>query len=275
MVQYFHAYYNDDIKEKEVTNMPVLKVENLKKTYSSKNSKNRSKALNGISFEVGKGEFVGIMGPSGAGKSTLLNIIATIDEATSGSVVIGKQNINTINNEELAIFRREKLGFMFQDYNLLDTMTFRENIALPLVLAKENPEVIMKKVNEIASLLGIDKLLEKYPYEVSGGQRQRASAARAMISNPELILADEPTGALDSKSSSELLQCLTEMNERDKATILLVTHDAFTASYCKRIMFIKDGAIFTEIDRGRTRKEFFERILKILAILGGDNHDIL
>ncbi|MCR3757980.1 ABC transporter ATP-binding protein [Clostridium felsineum] len=255
--------------------MPVLKVENLKKTYSSKNSKNRSKALNGISFEVGKGEFVGIMGPSGAGKSTLLNIIATIDEATSGSVVIGKQNINTINNEELAIFRREKLGFMFQDYNLLDTMTFRENIALPLVLAKENPEVIMKKVNEIASLLGIDKLLEKYPYEVSGGQRQRASAARAMISNPELILADEPTGALDSKSSSELLQCLTEMNERDKATILLVTHDAFTASYCKRIMFIKDGAIFTEIDRGRTRKEFFERILKILAILGGDNHDIL
>ncbi|URZ08178.1 ABC transporter ATP-binding protein YxdL [Clostridium felsineum] len=275
MVQYFHAYYNDDIKEKEVTSMPVLKVENLKKTYSSKNSKNRSKALNGISFEVGKGEFVGIMGPSGAGKSTLLNIIATIDEATSGSVVIGKQNINTINNEELAIFRREKLGFMFQDYNLLDTMTFRENIALPLVLAKENPEVIMKKVNEIASLLGIDKLLEKYPYEVSGGQRQRASAARAMISNPELILADEPTGALDSKSSSELLQCLTEMNERDKATILLVTHDAFTASYCKRIMFIKDGAIFTEIDRGRTRKEFFERILKILAILGGDNHDIL
>ncbi|URZ14810.1 ABC transporter ATP-binding protein YxdL [Clostridium felsineum DSM 794] len=275
MVQYFHAYYNDDIKEKEVTNMPVLKVENLKKTYSSKNSKNRSKALNGISFEVGKGEFVGIMGPSGAGKSTLLNIIATIDESTSGSVVIGKQNINTINNEELAIFRREKLGFMFQDYNLLDTMTFRENIALPLVLAKENPEVIMKKVNEIASLLGIDKLLEKYPYEVSGGQRQRASAARAMISNPELILADEPTGALDSKSSSELLQCLTEMNERDKATILLVTHDAFTASYCKRIMFIKDGAIFTEIDRGRTRKEFFERILKILAILGGDNHDIL
>ncbi|WP_077852004.1 ABC transporter ATP-binding protein [Clostridium felsineum] len=255
--------------------MPVLKVENLKKTYSSKNSKNRSKALNGISFEVGKGEFVGIMGPSGAGKSTLLNIIATIDEATSGSVVIGKQNINTINNEELAIFQREKLGFMFQDYNLLDTMTFRENIALPLVLAKENPEVIMKKVNEIASLLGIYKLLEKYPYEVSGGQRQRASAARAMISNPELILADEPTGALDSKSSSELLQCLTEMNERDKATILLVTHDAFTASYCKRIMFIKDGAIFTEIDRGRTRKEFFERILKILAILGGDNHDIL
>ncbi|URZ03507.1 ABC transporter ATP-binding protein YxdL [Clostridium felsineum] len=275
MLQYFHAYYNDDIKEKEVTNMPVLKVENLKKTYSSKNSKNRSKALNGISFEVGKGEFVGIMGPSGAGKSTLLNIIATIDEATSGSVVIGKQNINTINNEELAIFQREKLGFMFQDYNLLDTMTFRENIALPLVLAKENPEVIMKKVNEIASLLGIYKLLEKYPYEVSGGQRQRASAARAMISNPELILADEPTGALDSKSSSELLQCLTEMNERDKATILLVTHDAFTASYCKRIMFIKDGAIFTEIDRGRTRKEFFERILKILAILGGDNHDIL
>ena len=255
--------------------MPVLKVENLKKTYSSKNGGNRSKALSGISFEVEKGEFVGIMGPSGAGKSTLLNIIATIDEATSGSVVIGKQNISMMNSEELAIFRREKLGFMFQDYNLLDTMTFHENIALPLILAKENPEVIVQKVKEIAGALGIDKLLGKYPYEVSGGQRQRAAAARAMISNPELILADEPTGALDSKSSSELLQCLTELNERNTATILLVTHDAFTASYCKRILFIKDGEIFTEIDRGGTRKEFFEQILKVLAILGGDNRELL
>lgn len=255
--------------------MPVLKVENLKKTYSSKNGGNISKALSGISFEVEKGEFVGIMGPSGAGKSTLLNIIATIDEATSGSAVIGKQNISMMNSEELAIFRREKLGFMFQDYNLLDTMTFHENIALPLILAKENPEVIVQKVKEMAGALGIDKLLGKYPYEVSGGQRQRAAAARAMISNPELILADEPTGALDSKSSSELLQCLTELNERNTATILLVTHDAFTASYCKRILFIKDGEIFTEIDRGGTRKEFFEQILKVLAILGGDNRELL
>ncbi len=255
--------------------MPVLKVENLKKTYSSKNGGNRSIALSGISFEVEKGEFVGIMGPSGAGKSTLLNVIATIDEATSGSVVIGKQNINMMNSEELAIFRREKLGFMFQDYNLLDTMTIRENIALPLVLAKVKPKMIVQKVEAIASALGIEKLLGKYPYEASGGQRQRASAARAMISNPELILADEPTGSLDSKSASELLQCLTELNERNTATILLVTHDAFTASYCKRILFIKDGAIFTEIDRGGTRKDFFEQILKVLAILGGDNRELL
>ncbi|MCB2338936.1 ABC transporter ATP-binding protein [Clostridium estertheticum] len=255
--------------------MPVLKVENLKKTYSSKNGGNRSKALNGISFEVEKGEFVGIMGPSGSGKSTLLNVIATIDEATSGSVIIGKQNINMMNSEELAIFRREKLGFIFQDYNLLDTMTLRENIALPLVLAKENPKIIAQRVEVIASALGIEELLEKYPYEVSGGQRQRASAARAMISNPELILADEPTGALDSKSSTELLQCLTDMNERNAVTILLVTHDAFTASYCKRILFIKDGTIFTEIDRGGSRKEFFDKILKVLAILGGDNRELL
>ncbi|MCB2308347.1 ABC transporter ATP-binding protein [Clostridium estertheticum] len=255
--------------------MPVLKVENLKKTYSSKNGGNRSKAINGISFGVEKGEFVGIMGPSGAGKSTLLNVIATIDEATSGSVIIGKQNINMMNSEELAIFRREKLGFIFQDYNLLDTMTFRENIALPLVLAKENPKMIAQRVEVIASALGIEKLLGKYPYEVSGGQRQRASAARAMISNPELILADEPTGALDSKSSTDLLQCLTEMNERNAVTILLVTHDAFTASYCKRILFIKDGAIFTEIDRSGGRKEFFDQILKVLAILGGDNRELL
>ncbi|MBU3156506.1 ABC transporter ATP-binding protein [Clostridium estertheticum] len=255
--------------------MPVLKVENLKKTYSSKNGGNRSKALNGISFEVEKGEFVGIMGPSGSGKSTLLNVIATIDEATSGSVIIGKQNINMMNSEELAIFRREKLGFIFQDYNLLDTMTLRENIALPLVLAKENPKIIAQRVEVIASALGIEELLGKYPYEVSGGQRQRASAARAMISNPELILADEPTGALDSKSSTELLQCLTDMNERNAVTILLVTHDAFTASYCKRILFIKDGTIFTEIDRGGSRKEFFDQILKVLAILGGDNRELL
>lgn len=255
--------------------MLVLKVNNLKKTYSSKNGGNRSKALNGISFEVQKGEFVGIMGPSGAGKSTLLNVISTIDNATSGDVLIGGQNLNGMNEEQLAVFRREKLGFIFQDYNLLDTMTFRENIALPLVLAKENPKDIMQKVDVIAKNLGIDDLLGKYPYEVSGGQRQRASAARAIITNPELVLADEPTGALDSKSSANLLQCLSDLNEKNKATILLVTHDAFTASYCRRILFIKDGSIFTEIDRGGSRKEFFDQILKVLAILGGDNRELL
>ena len=255
--------------------MSVLEVIDLKKTYSSKHGRNRSKALNGISFQVDKGEFVGIMGPSGAGKSTLLNIIATIDQATEGEVVIGGQKLQTMDEDALAIFRREKLGFIFQDYNLLDTMTFRENIELPLVLSRERPENIRKKVDEVTKRLGITELLDKYPYEVSGGQRQRASAARAIISDPQLVLADEPTGALDSKSSAELLRCLTDLNEKNAATILLVTHDAFIASYCKRILFIKDGEIFTEIDRGGSRKEFFDQILKVLAILGGDNHELL
>lgn len=255
--------------------MTVLEVNHLKKVYASKHGGNRSKALEDIHFEVEKGEFVGIMGPSGAGKSTLLNVIATIDKATSGEVKIGGQSLDKMKGDELARFRREKLGFIFQDYNLLDTMTFRENIALPLVLAKEEPRKIEEKVEEIAKALGISQLLAKYPYEVSGGQRQRASAARAMISQPELILADEPTGALDSKSAADLLGCLSELNDKRKATILLVTHDAFTASYCKRILFIKDGHLFTEIDRGGSRKEFFDKILSVLAILGGERRELL
>lgn len=255
--------------------MPVLQVKDVRKSYGSKLGANVSKALDGVSFEVEKGEFVGIMGPSGAGKSTLLNVIATIDEATSGSVLIGGQNIGRMNEDALSNFRREKLGFIFQDYNLLDTLTFRENIALPLVLSKVDPKDIMQRVNKISEALGIRQLLNKYPYEVSGGQRQRASAARAMISNPELILADEPTGALDSKSSGELLQCLSDLNENSMATILLVTHDAFTASFCKRILFIKDGVVFTEIDKGGSRKEFFDKILKVQAVLGGDNRELL
>lgn len=264
-----------DYERERGIKMSILKVDNVKKTYAGKNGGNKSTAIKGISFTVDKGEFVGIMGPSGAGKSTLLNIIATIDKATAGEVVIGNQNLNMMNSDELAVFRREKLGFIFQDYNLLDTMTLRENIALPLVLSKEKPAVIMNKVTQIAADLGIEKILSKYPYEVSGGQRQRASAARAIIRNPELILADEPTGALDSKSSAELLQCMTDMNENNHATILMVTHDAFTASYCKRILFIKDGVIFSEINRGDTRKAFFDQILKVLAILGGDNRELL
>lgn len=255
--------------------MPVLQVKDIRKSYGSKFGGNVSKALDGVSFEVDKGEFVGIMGPSGAGKSTLLNVIATIDEVTSGTVKIGGQNISKLSDNALAAFRRKKLGFIFQDYNLLDTLTFRENIALPLVLSKVQPKEILHRVETISEVLGIRQLLNKYPYEVSGGQRQRASAARAIVSNPELILADEPTGALDSKSSGELMQCLSDLNEGAKATILLVTHDAFTASYCKRILFIKDGVIFTEIDRGGGRKEFFDKILKVQTVLGGDNRELL
>lgn len=255
--------------------MTVLQVKDVRKSYGSKSGGNVSRALDGVSFEVDKGEFVGIMGPSGAGKSTLLNVIATIDEVTSGSIKIGGQNIGKMSEDALSLFRRRKLGFIFQDYNLLDTLTFRENIALPLVLSKVKPKEILQRVGNISEVLGIRELLNKYPYEVSGGQRQRASAARAIISNPELILADEPTGALDSKSSGELMQCLSDLNEGTKATILLVTHDAFTASYCKRILFIKDGTIFTEIDHGGSRKEFFDKILKVQAVLGGDNRELL
>lgn len=255
--------------------MPVLQVKDVRKSYSSKFGGNISKALEGVSFKVEKGEFVGIMGPSGAGKSTLLNVIATIDEVTSGTITIGGQNISRMNDDALASFRKKKLGFIFQDYNLLDTLTLQENIALPLVLSKVQPKEILHRVDLISDTLVIKQYLDKYPYEVSGGQRQRASAARAIISNPELILADEPTGALDSKSSAELLQCMSDLNASAKATILLVTHDSFTASYCKRILFIKDGVIFTEIDKGGSRKEFFDEIMKVLAVMGGDNRELL
>ena len=218
---------------------------------------------------------MGFMGPSGAGKSTLLNVIATIDTVTSGNINIGGKEISRIKEPELSDFRRSKLGFIFQDYNLLDTMTLKENIALPLVLTKKKPDQIDKGVNKVASDLGIKDILNKYPYEVSGGQKQRASAARAIVNNPELILADEPTGALDSKSSKDLLQCMQRLNEDNQATIMMVTHDAFAASFCQRIIFIKDGNLFMEIVNNGNRKEFFDRILKALSSLGGDNSELI
>lgn len=254
--------------------MKVLTVENIKKIYGERRGGNVSNALNGISFEVEEGDFVGIMGPSGAGKSTLLNVIATIDAPTSGSVKIGGQDIIHLKEPKLSRFRRKALGFIFQDYNLLDTLNLKENIILPLVLSKVNAEDIEKIAEKIAHTLGITSILSKYPYEVSGGQRQRAAAARAIINDPKLILADEPTGALDSKSSKELLTCISELNKRDNATILMVTHDAFAASFCRRIIFIKDGRLFTEIISNGNRKEFFDRILKVLAVLGGDESDL-
>lgn len=255
--------------------MTVLKVSEVKKVYGSKFGGSTSTALNGVSFEINKGEFVGIMGPSGAGKSTLLNVIATIDTVTSGKIDIGGQDISRIKEPELSDFRRSKLGFIFQDYNLLDTMTLNENIALPLILTKKNVSQIESSVKKVAANLGIEDILTKYPYEVSGGQKQRASAARAIVNNPELILADEPTGALDSKSSKDLLQCMQRLNEDSQATIMLVTHDAFAASFCKRIIFIKDGILFMEIFSTGNRKEFFDKILKVLSSLGGDNSELL
>jgi putative ABC transport system ATP-binding protein len=214
------------------------------------------------------------MGPSGAGKTTLLNMISTIDRPTSGTVTIDGEDIVKMDEEKLSVFRRNKLGFIFQDFNLLDTLTVKENIVLPLSLSKVNLKEIKKRLKEVSEGLGIDDILNKYPYEISGGQKQRTAAARAIIGRPALILADEPTGALDSKSSTELLQALSNLNENNKATIMMVTHDAFAASYCRRIIFIKDGLLFTELIRGGSRKEFFQKILDVLKTLGGGLADM-
>lgn len=251
----------------------VLSAKNVTKIYGSRG--NMCTALDDISLEIEKGEFVGIMGPSGAGKTTLLNIAATIDRPTSGIVIIDNEDIVNMNEHTLSSFRRDKLGFIFQDFNLLDTLTVKENIALPLALSKVNLREIDLRIKSISDILGIWDILNKYPYEISGGQKQRTAAARAMINNPKLILADEPTGALDSKSSTELLQALSSLNENNMATIMMVTHDAFAASYCKRILFIKDGKLFTELVKGGSRKEFFQRVLDVLAALGGDNNDLI
>ncbi|MEE0684372.1 MAG: ABC transporter ATP-binding protein [Bacilli bacterium] len=247
----------------------TLEIKNLKKFYGTKN--NITKAVNDLSLEVEEGEFVAIMGASGSGKTTLLNCISTIDEVTSGHIFIDGKDITELKEKELAGFRRENLGFIFQDFNLLDTLTISENISLALIINKEDANKVEKKVKNIAEKLGIEEILNKYPYEVSGGQKQRCACARALINKPKLILADEPTGALDSKSSRMLLETMDEMNEKLNATILMVTHDSFSASFCKRVLFLKDGKIFNEIRRGeKPRKEFFDEILDVLTLLGGD-----
>lgn len=251
----------------------ILEVRNLVKSYGT--HKNTQTVLNGIDLDINKGEFVGVMGPSGAGKSTLLNIVSTIDTATSGDVKIEGKNITNLNNKQISKFRRESLGFIFQDFNLLDTLSVKDNIALPLALARANEKTINKTVFSISKTLGIETLLDKYPYEISGGQKQRTACARAIITNPSLILADEPTGALDSKSSTDLLNAMTKLNEEQDATIMMVTHDAFAASYCKRVLFIKDGLIFKEINRRGTRKEFFKEILDVLSLIGGGDNDLI
>ena len=247
----------------------TLEVKNLKKYYGSHG--NITKAVDGISFDVLEGEFVAIMGSSGSGKTTLLNTISTIDTVTSGNIYLDGVDITTLKEEELADFRRENLGFIFQDFNLLDTLTIEENIALSLIINHEDILKVDKKVDDIAKKLGIQDILDKFPYEVSGGQKQRCACARALINHPKLILADEPTGALDSKSSRMLLETMDDMNDKLKATILMVTHDSFSASFCNRVLFLKDGKIFNEIVRGnKTRKEFFNEIIDVLTLLGGD-----
>ena len=251
----------------------ILNVKNIEKYYRNKG--NLTKAVDNISFEVENGEYIGIMGASGSGKTTLLNCISTIDTITAGNIYIDSNDITKMDEDELSKFRREKLGFIFQDFNLLDTLNAHDNIALALAITGTKSKEIDLRINNIASKLGIKEILNKYPYEMSGGQKQRVACARAIITKPSLILADEPTGALDSKSARMFLENLEVLNEELKATILMVTHDAFTASYCKRILFIKDGKIFNELVRGNdTRKEFFDKIIKVISILGGDNQHV-
>jgi putative ABC transport system ATP-binding protein len=252
----------------------ILKVSNIEKYYGNKG--NITKAIDNVSFLVEEGEFVGIMGASGSGKTTLLNCISTIDSVTSGHIFIRGIDITSMKSNSLARFRREELGFIFQDFNLLDTLTGFENIMLPLSISKVNYKEAEEKINDIAKKLDIPSILSKYPYQMSGGEKQRIAAARAIITNPAMILADEPTGALDSKSSRILLESMDNLNKKLHATILMVTHDAFTASYCRRILFIKDGKIFNEIIRGEdTRKQFFNKIIQVVTLLGGDDDFVL
>ena len=252
----------------------VLKIDSLEKYYGNKG--NITKAIDNISFDVKKSEFLAIMGASGSGKTTLLNCISTIDRVTSGHIYLDGTDITKLKGNSLNKFRREDLGFIFQDFNLLDTLTAKENIALSLTINKESIKNIEDKVLKVAKELEITDILDKYPYQISGGEKQRVASARAIVTNPKLILADEPTGALDSKSSRMLLEKLENLNDEFKATILMVTHDAFTASFADRIIFMRDGKIFSSITKGdKTRKEFFEDIIEVVTLLGGDLNNVI
>ena len=254
--------------------VPVLEVNHVEKVYGSRN--NVTRALADVSFAVDKGEFVGIMGASGSGKSTLLNCVSTIDTVTSGNVVINGADVTRMKHAKLTRFRREQLGFIFQDSNLLDTLTARENIALPLTIARVPAKETLARVEQVAQRLDIAGVLDKYPYQMSGGQQQRVAAARALVTDPAIILADEPTGALDSKNARLLLESIESMNRQYQATVLMVTHDSFAASYTNRVLFIRDGRIFTELRRGDSpRREFFDRIMEVVAMRGGEGSDAL
>ncbi len=252
----------------------MLQVQNIEKYYGSKN--NVTKALDRVSFDVEAGEFLAIMGASGSGKTTLLNCISTIDAISAGKILLDGVSVAGLSEHELARFRRERLGFVFQDFNLLDTLTIEENIGLALSLNHQTPGTVQNRVREVAGKLGITDILTKFPYQVSGGQKQRAACARAMVAGQSLLLADEPTGALDSKASKNLLEIMSAMNQDMGATILMVTHDAYSASYAKRVLFLKDGRVFNELLRGeRGRPVFYHEILDVLAALGGDVSDVI
>lgn len=253
---------------------PILSVEKIEKYYGNKG--NITKAIDNISFNVNEGEFLGIMGPSGSGKTTLLNCISTIDHVTTGKIIINDQDITKLKKKGLEAFRRDELGFIFQDFNLLDTLTAYENIALALTIQNRGAMEIDRLIKDVAEKLDISGILNKFPFQLSGGQKQRVACARAIVTEPSLILADEPTGALDSKSSRLLLNSFEKLNKEYQSTILMVTHDSFTASYANRILFIKDGRIFNELVRGNdTRKEFFNKIIEVVTLLGGDVGNVL
>lgn len=251
---------------------PILSVRQIEKVYGNKDSV--TKAVRDISFDVMPGEFVGIMGPSGSGKTTLLNCVATIDTVTNGHILVDGRDVTGLRSRALAKFRRDDLGFIFQDSNLLDTLTGFENIALALTVKGEPAGRVKPRVDAIAATLGVSEVLGKYPYQMSGGQKQRIAAARAMVADPKLVLADEPTGALDSRSATVMLETLEMMNSSLGATIMMVTHDSYAASFASRILFVKDGAVFNEIRKGDTsRKDFFNRIMEVVTFLGGDVRD--
>lgn len=252
----------------------ILSVDKVEKYYGNKG--NITKAIDNISFKVNEGEFLGIMGPSGSGKTTLLNCISTIDNVTTGKIIINNKDITVLKAKAMEEFRRDELGFIFQDFNLLDTLTAYENIALALTIQNRDIKEIDKKIKDVANKLEITQILSQFPYQLSGGQKQRVASARAIVTEPSLILADEPTGALDSKSSRLLLDSFEKLNKEFLSTILMVTHDSFTASYANRILFIKDGRIFNELIRGNdTRKEFFNKIIEVVTLLGGDVGNVL
>lgn len=251
----------------------IVTVRNLHKIYGKK-GENQSHALKGLSFTIQDGEFVGIMGPSGSGKTTLLNVLATIDHATDGMVLIDDADISKLSNTALSAFRRNKLGFIFQDYNLLDTLTVKENILLPISLSQMSKRKAESEFTAIADVFDIKALSHKYPHEISGGQKQRTAAGRALIHQPSIVFADEPTGALDSKSASSLLDVMEKVNQQRGVTVVMVTHDPVASSYCSRVVFLRDGKIYSELYRGdKTRHAFFNEIMDVQAVLGGDHVD--
>lgn len=254
--------------------MELLQVQNLKKVYNTKKGSNQYTALRDVNFSVSQGEYVAIMGPSGAGKTTLLNIIASLDKPTAGDVFLEGKSLRSIGDREISAFRRDNLGFVFQDFNLLDTFTIKDNILLPLVLANTPLPEMLRRLTPIAEMLGIMPLLEKFPYEVSGGEKQRAAVARAIVTEPKLVLADEPTGALDSKASTRLLQIFEELH-RAGQTVVMVTHSSMAASYSSRVLFIKDGEVFSQLYRGEdSQKVFFDKIVANLSVLSEGGVDI-